>query len=687
MAKLFKMPDTLKNVLSRIPDEHERIEFAKMAIANPLKFFCPNLVQEKIIKEVSDAYEESPVSTTIITAGNNTGKCLKLDAPILYPDGSFKKLEDVKIGDIVVVQDYTTGNTETGKIIRTIRSGIKKIYRANFEDGGFVEASFEHEFPIKFKDTRMTAQKTSLYDINQLGYLGGSDALESEVYFQSLHHHKRNKNRLLKNVEYVGDFECGDLEVDHPSHTYVSYDYIVTGNSTSILHIVANLVYGKQNGWFDYPMFENFKFPHKITLITTPSNIENNFFSTADDIPSFVSLLKNKDIEFLKKGKTHVKHVDFKHDGWEMNVFTYNQDATEIESFTTGVVIFDEPAPEPLFRAMMSRVRRGAIIMMPMTPLSASPYILDEVINKAEANIKGYRSIVGDARTVLTSQTRGHFDDAIAMAQFEKYSDDEFDARVKGELQYYKERILDTFNPKVHVASFLEYPLQEDYLYFHAIDPGDGKPNAEIWGCYTPEGRKIIFYEAPEDSTERFWNMKGTTTVKQHILQTIHIESKLMKKYGFRMDFTRIIDYHFADQRRGENKRNLWEAYEDEARKLGVTFDLESSYKTVFNGSQIDYGHRMIKELFQFLPDGKPGLIIYENCQHMINGIVSYIRKPPRTENELNMPAKLRQIVLKFKDFVDVLRYFVCADERISKEIDYTDYDAMITSDSANAFK
>ena len=54
MSKLFKMPDTLKNVLSRIPDEHERIEFAKMAIANPLKFFCPNLVQEKIIKEVGD---------------------------------------------------------------------------------------------------------------------------------------------------------------------------------------------------------------------------------------------------------------------------------------------------------------------------------------------------------------------------------------------------------------------------------------------------------------------------------------------------------------------------------------------------------------------------------------------------------------------------------------------------------
>lgn len=435
-----------------------------------------------------------------------------------------------------------------------------------------------------------------------------------------------------------------------------------TGKTSAVVNIVCNLVYQPQSGWFDYDLFKNYPNPTHITLVTTPKNINENYFSTSSGAPSFNNFLWNrKDIEYSKGGKNHIDSVKFSNTGWSLSVITYNQAKSELESFTTGLFIFDEPPPLHFWEAIPARTRKGALVLMPMTPLECEPFIQDQIIDKADAGIPGYRHIKTSTLEVLDDKPRGHYNKKVFEAQAEKYSKDEYESRVKGNLMYFKERIIDTLDESIHRVNPEEYPLKQNYMYFHVFDPGDGKPNMELWGAVTPEGRKIIFYEAPVDQEQDFWEMRGGTTVKNHIIQTLFIEKQLEHKYGFRMNFTRIVDYHFAQQTRGGLKTNLYEDYYRESTKIDVSFPLIESYNTTGGAeSELIFGHKRIRTDLQYLPDGKPGLVIYNNCFHVWRGLTHYVRKRAKTEAEMMLPPTSRRIIQKYKDAADVVRYFVC---------------------------
>jgi hypothetical protein len=433
-----------------------------------------------------------------------------------------------------------------------------------------------------------------------------------------------------------------------------------TGKTAVIVNIICNLIYDTGNEWFDYPLFKKYPNPTHITLVTTPSNINKNYFSTSSGAPSFDNFLYNRDVVYSKEGKNHITSVKFKGTPWNMDVITYNQAKSELESFTTGLFVFDEPPPLHFWEAIPARTRKGALILMPLTPLECEPYIQDEIMDKAEQGIKGYRHIRTSTLEVLDDKVRGHYEKEVFDGQVEKYSEDEYKARVDGKLMYFSERII-SVDEDIHRVAPEKYPLKPNYMYFHVFDPGDGKPNAEIWGAVTPEGRKIVFHEAPIDKSKDFWDMKGGTTVKDHIRQCLFIERGFEEKYGFKMNFTRIVDYHFANQTRGGLKTNLWEDYSREAKKLGVSFHLKASYSTTGSGeTELIFGHKHLRQSLQYLPDGKPGLVFWDNCYHCWRGATHYVRKRAKTEAEMMQPATTRKIVQKYKDFVDVIRYFDC---------------------------
>jgi hypothetical protein len=442
------------------------------------------------------------------------------------------------------------------------------------------------------------------------------------------------------------------------------------GKTTAVVNIICNLIYGPQNGWFDYPLFRNWPYPKHITLVTTPGNISDNYFSESSGAPSFQNFLAGRDVTYSKDGKNHISKVKFGGTPWSLRTMTYNQDKSEMESFTTGVFVFDEPPPAHFWEAVPARTRKGAIILMPMTPLDCDPYVQDEIIDKADAKVPGYRHITASATQVLDDQPRGHYPKAVFEAQRERYSDEEAEARVDGKLMYFSERIIQV-DESVHRVDPEDYPLKPNYLYYHVFDPGDGKPNAELWGAITPEGRKIVFAEAPLDQTKDFWDMKGGTTVKDHIQQCLFREKGFEKRYGFKMNFTRIVDYHFANQTRGGLKTNLWADYAREAKKLGVSFHLNPSYSTTGTGeTELIFGHKHLRNSLQYLPDGKPGFVFYRECYHCWRGITHYVRKRAKTEAEMMQPATTRKIVQKYKDMVDVMRYFDCHQAYFPKKRD-----------------
>ena len=431
------------------------------------------------------------------------------------------------------------------------------------------------------------------------------------------------------------------------------------GKTAESINIIGNLVWKPQSAWFDYPLFHNFPYVKHIWLITTPSNLKENYFNEqSPDASSFYRYFKGKDWNIgkewvaTKEGKSYYSKINFDND-WSLSVFTYNQQPTEMESASVGVILLDEPCPEIIWTGLPARFRvNGGIFLLPQTPVDAEPYILDDVIEKAEKKVPGYRSIQASATEVTTDKPRGHLNPKTLEAQRERYKGDDADTRIDGKLVYFKERILNNYDEKIHKVDPLDFPIRSDYLFFHVVDPGDGKPNAELWAALTPEGRYIIFADAPQpdkavDPTP-FWQLKDPLPINLHIPQFLEREGKL----GITVD-TRILDRHFGGQRRGAYKKTLFWEYEN----LGIHFDESYTFAGSKEG-EIEYGHAIIRKKLTYLPDGKPGLVIWDTCFHTLNGLKHYVRRRPRTEAQLQ-GGKMK-IVEKYKDFVDLVRYLVC---------------------------
>lgn len=435
------------------------------------------------------------------------------------------------------------------------------------------------------------------------------------------------------------------------------------GKTCMAINILGNLIFGVQNKWFDYEIFRNFPYPKQIWLITTPNNLKTNYFSENLDSSSFNYWFQGKQWTPTKEGKDYYSKITFPNNKqWSINILTYYQDLKEFESATIGGVLLDEPCPEHIWNVLPSRLRKGGFYFMPMTPLDCDPYIKEDVMDKAENGVLGYKHIEASAFEVTTDKERGHLDPDVLRSQIEKYDQDEIEARVHGKLMYFKERIIDNWNDEIHFVEPALYPIKEDYQIFHVFDPADGRPNAEIWGAVTPEGRRIIFHESPEDTRFNFWEMKGGIPMDRHLKYIEYTESMFEQKFGFPITIKkRIVDYHFANQTRGVYKHNLLSDY-----RLAGVKNLYESYKGV-QDKELPYGHRKIREALRIMPDGKPGLVVWNTCYHVRNGITKYVRKRAKTEADLMKPAVSGQIVEKYKDFPDVVRYFVCDDYRLKK--------------------
>ena len=433
-----------------------------------------------------------------------------------------------------------------------------------------------------------------------------------------------------------------------------------TGKTTLSINLLGNLIFGVQNKWFDYPEIRRWQFPKQIWLITTPSNINSNYFSDNFDAASFNYWFKGKRFVPIKNGKNHITKISFPdRPDWNVDIYTYYQDLKEFESATVGIMVLDEPCPENIWRLLPARMRKGGNLFLPMTPLDCDPYIKDDIIDKANNNVKGYKHIEASAYSVTTDKERGHLDKDVLDGQIEKYSEDEVDARVFGRLMFFKERIIPNWNPAIHFVAPEKFPIKKDYLIYHIFDPADGRPNAEIWGALTPDGRRIVFGEMPLLNEVPFWEQKGGVPLEKHMLNVEFYESTLESQLGFPLKVKkRIVDYHFANQTRGTFKTNLLTDY----RKAG--WRLFESYKGV-GEDELPYGHRKIIDALRIMPDGYPGLVIWNTCKHVSNAFEKYVRKRAKTEADLMKPANSGKIIEKYKDFMDVIRYFVCDSGRI----------------------
>ena len=456
------------------------------------------------------------------------------------------------------------------------------------------------------------------------------------------------------------------------------------GKTKLMEQLITNMVYGKQSGWFNYDIFENWTLPKRIWYCSTPTALKNKV------LPELLKAIKkasnNSDITFktFKGHAGYVVRIEFSN-GWTIYFFSYHQSASELEGDEVGIIINDEPAPEAFNKAQKSRRRMGNITIHVMTPLYCDPYLVHDYKAAKEKNIQGMYTLEGSVYEACQKRgIRGHLDPTTIDRMVEEYDPDERDARAFGRFMFFSTRIYSTFTRDIHSAK----PMPDGGFDYHgrivripegailkmSNDPKDGTYDAVLWFWKFPNGRMYFFAESPLDNSEYYWKMKKHKDQRDKLLEWIKIE----KMHKMKVD-RRIIDKIFGiEQTRGNT--HIADQYFEEGQRLAkelndpsIEFFFFQSHGKADDKGMLKYRHEAVRKALKIQPDGMPLIIFSTDCVHGIRGMENYIRSYSITALEKTMEIDAPP-VQKFKDFPDATG-FACCDE-----IDYKGTDKIETT-------
>ena len=146
------------------------------------------------------------------------------------------------------------------------------------------------------------------------------------------------------------------------------------GKTCALVNILAHIVFGNSgNKYFDYPFFNKFPYPKQGRIISDPTTIQSTI------IPEIEKWFPRDRCKSGKGGKNY--EYKWRSDtGFKWDILSYEQSPKEFESATLGFAMFDEPPPYSIFKATISRMRLGGIIIVAFTPLIGSAFFYDEIV-------------------------------------------------------------------------------------------------------------------------------------------------------------------------------------------------------------------------------------------------------------------------------------------------------------------
>ncbi len=149
------------------------------------------------------------------------------------------------------------------------------------------------------------------------------------------------------------------------------------GKTACGANIVAHLMYPCDCSWFNYPLFKSFPFEKKGRIASDPTTVTQQIVPELEKwLPLFRYKTSNESKNYPYKWITDT--------GFEFDLMTYEQDVKEFESVTLGFAWFDEPPPEEIYKATVSRMRKGGIIFITQTPLKGSAWLYDKFVTSAD---------------------------------------------------------------------------------------------------------------------------------------------------------------------------------------------------------------------------------------------------------------------------------------------------------------
>lgn len=148
------------------------------------------------------------------------------------------------------------------------------------------------------------------------------------------------------------------------------------GKTATSVNILANFMFPCGNKYFNQDFYKNFPYLKKGRIVSDSTTIAEAIIPEIKQwfpVDKYITAKKGKNYEYNWKTTT----------GFEFDLMTFNQSVKEFESVTIGWAWFDEPPPEAIYKATVSRMRRGGIIFISATPLMGSAWMYDKIYTKA----------------------------------------------------------------------------------------------------------------------------------------------------------------------------------------------------------------------------------------------------------------------------------------------------------------
>jgi len=286
------------------------------------------------------------------------------------------------------------------------------------------------------------------------------------------------------------------------------------GKSALITNIIASMVYGPVSDWFNTPFFQNFKRPFKGRIVTTHKAAEEKI------VPELKKWLIKGTYRARKAGRPFECIFDFKN-GCYLDIMTYDQEKGEFEGADLDVWFLDEEPRQYVYSPSVARLRKGGIGFIFFAPLSASSWVFDDIVPRA--NGKEIVVLYGDVEeNCIEHGIRGQLKHRDIEKMAAEYDPDEREARLHGRPQKFYGRVHKIFDRTVHGIEVLP---RDNYSYYMILDPHDARPPAISWGAVNYFGHKFTIHEWPN---EPFHKMKSCSLDFDDIAKIIkHIEVDL----------------------------------------------------------------------------------------------------------------------------------------------------------------
>ncbi len=269
------------------------------------------------------------------------------------------------------------------------------------------------------------------------------------------------------------------------------------GKTFAGANMLANLLWPTDNEYFQNPFFKNYPYPKRGRIVSDPTTVTKTIIPTLKAV--------------FPKGRYSTKYTatrDGKHfesswktdTGWEFDIMTYEQDPKEFESATLGWTWFDEPPPEPIYKATIARFRLGGGCWITATPLTGSAWMYDEIITNQNNEAEHRAFVTANVEDACEEHgVRGFLDHENIEKQIAQYSEEDKQARIFGLFQHLTGLVYKKWDRKVHVIRpFVITP--QDYSVIELLDPHPRNPDALMWLATDKYGRKFVIDELYENT-------------------------------------------------------------------------------------------------------------------------------------------------------------------------------------------